>query len=168
VLLPDPVVCFAGARYAQEQQVHVDAHANLVLVEWLTAGRIGAGERWQMAAYTSRLKIWRDDRLILHDALVVTPEDGELAQRMGRFNCLALVILVGAALRAGAAHLAGAIGSAPAGRQSRLLLSAASLDSDGTLIRVVGLSVEQVGTFLRQHLGFVSSLLGDDPWGCRW
>ena len=46
VLLPDPVTCFAGSRYTQEQHVRMHAGASLVLVDWLTAGRVGSGERW--------------------------------------------------------------------------------------------------------------------------
>jgi urease accessory protein len=48
------------------------------------------------------------------------------------------------------------------------LLSAAPLGEDGVLLRLAGVSVEQVGATLQQHLGIVSALLGDDPWACRW
>jgi hypothetical protein len=49
------------------------------------------------------------------------------------------------------------------------LMSAAPLaGGDGALLRVAGLSVEHVGRTLRQVLNFVPSLLGDDPWSCRW
>jgi len=33
---------------------------------------------------------------------------------------------------------------------------------------VAGRSVEQVGCRLRQMLGFVPALLGDDPWSRKW
>jgi urease accessory protein len=171
VLLPDPVTCFAGSRYFQEQHIDMERAASLVLVDWLTAGRVGSGERWQFTEYRSRTFIRREGRLVLHDGLVLAPDDGDVASRMGRFNCLALAVVLGPALRATAARLAGSIGSAPAPRHADLLLSAAPLgpgSSDGVVLRMAGVSVEQVGAALRQHLNVVPSLLGDDPWGCKF
>ena len=168
VLFPDPVTCFAGSRYVQEQHIRMEPAANLVLVDWLTAGRVGSGERWQFTEYRSRTFVWRADRLVLHDGLVLAPEDGDLAGRMGRFNCLALAVVSGPALRATATRLAGSIGSAPAPRRAELLLSAAPLGDDGVVLRIAGVSVEQVGAALRQHLSVVTSLLGDDPWSCKF
>jgi urease accessory protein len=168
VLLPDPVTCFAGSSYTQEQHVHMSAGANLVVVDWLTAGRIGSGERWQFDSYRSQTRIWRGDRLILHDGLVLSADDGELASRLDRFNCLASAVLCGPALKTTAVRLAGALGSAAVPRRADLLISAAPLGEDGVVLRVAGLSVEHVGTALRQYLAIVPTLLGDDPWACRW
>ena len=139
-----------------------------MLVDWLTAGRVGSGERWQFDEYRSRTRVWRGDRLVLHDGLVLAPEDGDLASRMDRFNCLAMAVLLGPALRATAARLAGSLGSAPAPRRADLLLSAAPLGDDGVVLRIAGVSVEQVGAALRQYLSVVPSLLGDDPWSCKF
>ena len=168
VLLPDPVVCFAGSRYTQEQHVHLADGANLVLVDWLTAGRIGSGERWQFDEYRSHTRIWRGERLVLHDGLVLSPEHGILAERMDRFTCLAMAVLSGPALRTTAAQLAGSLGSAAVPKRADLLVSAAPLGDDGVLLRVAGVSVEQVGAALRQYLAVVPSLLGDDPWACKF
>jgi urease accessory protein len=76
VLLPDPVVCFAGSRYTQDQHVQIADGASLVLVDWLTAGRIRPGERWQFDEYRSHTRIWRGERLVLHEGLVLSPEHG--------------------------------------------------------------------------------------------
>ena len=168
VLLPDPVTCFAGSRYIQEQRIHLDAAANLVLVDWLTAGRVGSGERWRFDEYRSRTLIWRGGGLVLHDGLTLAPGDGDLAGRLDRFNCLATAVVLGPALRATAARLAGSLGAAPVVRRADLLLSAAPLCEDGVVVRVAGVSVEQVGATLRQHLSVVVSLLGDDPWSCKF
>lgn len=164
VLLPDPVTCFAGARYRQKQHVRMAPGSNLLLVDWLTGGRIRSGERWQFHEYSNQTMIWRDERLALHDSLRLTPDDGDLAARMDRFNCLALVVICGPSLRAAAQHLVGTFGSGPVTRRPDLLLSSAPLDDDGALLRMAGLSVEEVGAVLRQHLSFIPSLLGDDPW----
>jgi urease accessory protein len=167
-LLPDPVTCFAGARYTQEQRICLEASANLVFVDWLTAGRIASGERWQFHGYRSRTFLWRADRLIWHDALTLDPGDGDVPDRMGRFNCLAVAVATGPAFETTAARLVGAIGSAPATRRADMLLSAAPLDDEGVVLRVAGSSTEAVAETLRQHLNIVPSLLGDDPWSRKW
>jgi urease accessory protein len=169
VLLPDPITAFAGSRYSQEQHVHLDAGGSLVLVDWLTAGRVASGERWQFDGYTNRTFVRRAGTLLLHEAVSLSPADGDVAARMNRFNCTATVVMTGPAVRAAAVRVAGEIGSSPVSRRSDLLMSAAPLaGGDGALLRVAGLSVEHVGRTLRQVLNFVPSLLGDDPWSCRW
>ncbi len=168
VLLPDPVTPFAHARYAQEQRIEITAGANLVAVDWMTAGRMSAGERWQFTSYASRTWLRREGRVILHDATCLTPEDGDVAARLGRFNCLAWAVAIGPALRSAAVRLAGSLAGAPVPKGADLLFSAAPLEDDGVLLRVAGLSAQRVGAVLRQHLNFLPSMLGDDPWAARW
>jgi urease accessory protein len=71
-------------------------------------------------------------------------------------------------VRATATQLAGSLGSAPVPKRANLLISAAPLGDDGVLVRVAGISVEQVGAALRQYLAIVPALLGDDPWACKF
>jgi urease accessory protein len=170
VLLPDPVTAFSGSRYVQEQHVELDDAASLVLVDWLTAGRIASGERWQFDGYTSRTFVRRSGTLLLHDAVSLTPAHGSIAGRMNRFNCVATVIVTGPAVQAAAARLDGELNTAPLARQADMLMSAAPLAGadKGMLLRLAGLSVEHVGGMLRRLLNFVPSLLGDDPWSCKW
>lgn len=168
VLMPDPVTCFAGSRYAQEQHVQLQPTASLVLVDWLTAGRIGAGERWAFHEYCSHTQVWRAGALILHDGLHLSPEDGDLAERMDRFNCLATVVLTGPELQTTAARLLGSLAAASVPRRADMLVSGAPLGRDGLVLRVAGLSVEHVGASLRQYLSVVPALLGDDPWACKF
>jgi urease accessory protein len=172
VLLPDPVTPFAGSSYRQEQHIDLSSRANLVAIDWMTAGRVGSGERWQFTSYASRTWLRRDGRLILHDATLLAGDDlnnvGDVARRMGRFNCLAWAIVIGPAVRAAARRLAGSLGEAPVPKRADVLLSAAPLEDDGMLLRVAGTSAQQVGGVLKQHLSFLPSLLGDDPWTARW
>jgi len=170
VLLPDPVTAFSDSRYVQEQHVDLDESASLVLVDWLTAGRIASGERWQFDGYTSRTFVRRSGTRLVHDAVSLTPADGSIAGRMNRFNCMATAIVTGPAVQAAAARLDGELNTAPLARQADLLMSAAPLagGDKGTVLRLAGLSVEQVGGMLRHLLNFVPALLGDDPWSCKW
>jgi urease accessory protein len=79
-----------------------------------------------------------------------------------------MAVLSGPAVRATATQLAGSLGSAPVPKRANLLISAAPLGDDGVLVRVAGISVEQVGAALRQYLAIVPALLGDDPWACKF
>ena len=167
VLLPDPVTPFAGSSYRQAQHIDLSPRANLVAIDWMTAGRVSSGERWQFTSYESGTWLRRDGRVILHDATLLIDADGNVAQRMGRFNCLAWAIVIGPAVRAAALRLAGSLGEAPAPKRADLLLSAAALEEDGVLLRVAGTSAQQVSSVLKQQLNFVPSLLGDDPWRIR-
>jgi len=164
VLLPDPVTPFAASSYSQEQRIDLDADANLIAVDWMTAGRVSFGERWQFTSYESRTWIRRSGRVVLHDATLLSPEDGDVAARMGRFNCVAWAVAIGPALRANAMRLTGALDGAAVPKRADLLLSVAPLAEDGVLLRVAGTSAQQVGAVLKQHLSFLPSLLGDDPW----
>jgi urease accessory protein len=53
-------------------------------------------------------------------------------------------------------------------RRADLLLSAAPLGEDGVVVRLAGVSAEQVGSALKQYLAMVPTLLGDDPWACKF
>jgi urease accessory protein len=168
VLLPDPVTPFAGSQYTQEQHIDLSPSAGLIAVHWMTAGRISSGERWQFTSYASRTWLRRNGRVILHDATRLGPDDGSVAARMSRFNCLAWAVVLGPQVRAAALRLAGSLGNAPVPRHADVLISAAPLEDDGVLLRIAGTSAQQVGAVLKQHLNFVPALLGDDPWAARW
>src|SRR5262245_15454621 len=50
-VLPDPVVCFAGADFVQTQEYELSRSASLVMVDWFTSGRHASGERWAFKRY---------------------------------------------------------------------------------------------------------------------
>jgi urease accessory protein len=168
VVVPDPVVCFAGSRYRQVQRVDLAEGAGLVLVDWLSSGRRASGERWAFEDYVSRMVVRHGGRLALHDATTLRASDGDLATRIGRFDVLALVVIAGSAIRAETSALVTRASQQPIVRRSDELVSVTALGEVGCVARVAGRSVEQVGRRLRQLLGFVPALLGDDPWSRKW
>jgi urease accessory protein len=171
LVLPDPTVCFAGAAFDQAQHVDVEAHASLVLMDWMTAGRRASGERWAFDRYASRLTVRYDGHVVLADALLLSPDQGPLAGRIGRFECLCLIVLVGAAVREHAASAIQQIGQTDVRTRADLLTSAAPLGSTGDagcVIRMAGVSAEAVGRAARDYLSFVPGLLGDNPWARKW
>jgi urease accessory protein len=168
VVVPDPVVCFAASSYRQTQCVNLADGARLVLVDWISSGRRAAGERWVFDEYVSRTIVRSNGRLVLHDATALRSADGDLATRMGRFDVLALLLIVGEAMRSEWTALVSRIDCAPIVRGADQLVAAAPLGETGCAVRVAGRSVEQVGRCLRLMLGFVPALLADDPWSRKW
>ena len=169
ILAPDPIQCFADSIYEQRQEFHLDTSAGLVLVDWLSAGRTARGERWAFRRFESRNEVFiGSDRLLL-DSLRLDSDDGPIAAayRMGRFNCLATVVLAGAPLGGYAARLVESVASEPLARHSSLVASASSL-GQGAVLRFAGTSVEQVTALIARHLSFVRDLLDDDPWARKW
>jgi urease accessory protein len=171
LVLPDPTVCFRGASFEQTQTVDVQRSGSIVLMDWMTAGRRASGERWLFDRYASRLTIRYDGRVVFHDALLLSPSEGPLAERMGRFDCVCLIVLVGVALRVHAASACNGIAGLETSRRAELLTAAAPLGPNGEagcVIRMAGRSVEEVGRAARTWLHFVPGLLGDDPWARKW
>ena len=167
-VLPDPVSCFAGARYEQHIDIELeDDQATLVLVDALTCGRASRGERWAFSRYASRTRVSRAGRLILHDATLLDPRHGELPARMGRFEALATVFAIGPRsqeVRAGVLAAA----TAPPGKEASRLASATALAPDAAIGRLAASSAQEAIAVIRALVGPVARELGDDPFARRW
>jgi urease accessory protein len=171
IVWPDPVVCFADSRYDQRQAFALERGASLVVVDGMTSGRRGSGERWRFDRYTSRLTVSYDGRLVLADAVALSADEGMLASRMGRFDVLCTVAVVCEAddpLHAEADRMLAAIRSQPLERRADLLVGGAPLGGGGCVVRLAGRSAEDVGRAVTGLLSFVPRLLGDDPWARKW
>ena len=164
VAAPDPIVCYAGAAYDQTQHFDLSEGASLLLVDWLTAGRVACGERWAFRRYTTRTEIMHQGRRVLLDALRLDPSDGPLPEQFGRCNVLALVVVWGPRLAHWAKRLLAEISAAPVHKRADQWISASPLANHGVLVRMAGVSVEQVGLRLRNHLRFLADILEEDPW----
>jgi len=167
-VLPDPVSCFAGARYEQHIEIQLeDDEATLVLVDALTCGRASRGERWAFSRYASRTRVWRAGRLILLDATLLDPLHGDLLARMGRFDAMATVLAVGPRSREVGAAILAAAASSP-GKGASRLASATTLGPDATMGRLAASSAREAIAAIRELVGAVASQLGDDPFARRW
>jgi urease accessory protein len=173
VSLPDPVVCFAESRFEQEQTFDLAGDAALVALDWVTSGRRESGERCSFAHYCSRLVVRVDGRLMMHDALALRREDGDLAGRLDRFDVLAVAVVVGEHVMAHGHTLLADAGRGVVEKRPQQIVVASPLEDRrvgtvGVILRVAGRSVEEVGRTLRESLAFVPDLLGDDPWARKW
>jgi urease accessory protein len=169
VVAPDPVSCFAGARYEQRQRVDVRRGGALVVVDWLTSGRRCRGERWEMAGYASRLDVDFDGQHVLADAWRLSPDDGPLDSpfRLGRFHCAAALVLIGSRFADAGGRLLADTARLPIVPDAPLL-EAGSPIPHGTVLRLLGETPEQVGRRLADRLSFLASQLGEAPWSRKW
>jgi len=167
-VVPDPIVCFAGAHFTQIQLYDLSENASLVLVDWMTSGRHASGERWAFDHYSSRIDIRRAGRLLLHDAIVLCGTDGSIAERLGAFDATLTAVITGPVLGEAASEIVRTIASAPISVLDTPVLSAWPLRDGGAMIRMCGRSTEAVSAAIRRQLSFLPSLLGDDPWSRKW
>jgi urease accessory protein len=169
VLAPDAIQAFAGSRYCQRQEFHLTSNAGLVLLDWFTSGRAARGERWAFDNFQSRNDVFIDERCVFVDSILLNPDAGAMASphRVGRFNCFAMLLLIGAPMRETATHLITEISSRPVERNAALLCSASPVQ-DGVVLRIASEEVESVSRELKNHLAFLAAFLGDDPWARKW
>jgi urease accessory protein len=168
VIWPDPVVCFQGSRYEQRQHVELETDAALVMVDTVTAGRHGSGERWRFDGYSNRLTVQYGGRPVLCDAQHLSPSDGEVATRMGRYEVLCTAVVIGRQLHTRIETIQHTISRRSLERNADTLVASAPVGDAGCIVRVAGRSTETVGRVVREYLSFVPCLLGDDPWARKW
>lgn len=168
-LAPDPIQAFAGSLYCQRQQFHLQSGCGLVLVDWICGGRCARGERWAFTRFQSRNEIYIGQQRLLIDSLLLEPADGPLNEphRLGRFNCLALVVIIGQPLQEAASRLLAEINALAISRQAPLVCGASPI-ADGVLMRLAGEGAEPVGAQIHRHLSFLPRFLADDPWSRKW
>lgn len=169
VLAPDPVQCFAGSSYEQRQHFILAPTANLLLVDWMSAGRTACGERWNFRCYSSRNEIERDGQTILMDSLLLNSSHDALEGKFrgGPFNCFATVCLFGPQLAGLARDILDWSAAQPVSPQSSLLV-AVSPRQEGAILRLAGTSTEEVGLAIHARIMLVRQLLEDDPWARKW
>jgi urease accessory protein len=166
-VVPDPTVCFTGARYAQTFDLRLASGASLVFVDLVTSGRDASGERWAFTHYTSALRVCVDGRARVDERWLLDPAHGPLPERLGRFNALASVLLLGPALASAREALASQVAALPVSSRAALIPSVSPLGTDGLLLRAAAVSVEELLRATRGWLSFLPPLLGDDPWARR-
>lgn len=169
IYAPDPVQAFADSTYIQRQEFHLASDAGLVLLDWLSAGRSECGERWAFRHYRSRNDVFVNGERRVVDSLRLDSSDTQLssAHRMGRYQCIAMLLLVGPSLAADASRIHALVAEMPVPRRGSLVVSASSI-TEGVLLRAAGETVELVRHELHRHLAFVADRLGDDPFARKW
>ena len=179
-VVPDPVVCFADARYEQAIEIELAPAASLWLIDGYSCGRSARGERWAFSRYASRTTIVRAGARSIVDATRLDPMEGPLALRMGRFDVVLSLLVVGprfAGVReamlsrwsspAGLGARAEADSGAPA-RGDSVLVAVSPLGSDACILRVAAERFESASRTLRSSFAALAAVLGDDPFARKW
>jgi urease accessory protein len=167
-LVPDPVSCFAGARYAQSTDIALeDDRASLVLVDAFTCGRAARGERWAFERYASRTHVSRAGRQIVLDAVLLDPAHGDLASRMSPFEAFGTVLAVGPRVAQVRERVLASAAGAPQPDALRLQ-SANAIAQDVAIGRIAARSAAELSATLRALLSPLAGELGDDPFARRW
>jgi urease accessory protein len=164
-IVPDPVVCFAGAKYTQDIEIDLAPGASLVLFDGYTCGRGARGERWEFARYASRTHISRGGLSILVDATRLDQAHGPVADRMGRFGVVLSLVTIGprfARVRdAILTHAMPPRGDAP-------IAASSPLGADGAILRVAADHTESASRMFRSSFVALAHVLGDDPFARKW
>jgi len=165
-VVPDPTVCFAGARYRQRTEVRLAPGAGAVVVDVLAAGRSARNERWAFRSYSGELVLWMSDRPVVHERTLLDQEHGPVAERLGRFDVLCTILLAGELLHTARTSLASSLAVAPLHPRADAVEQANDV-GDALVVRLAAVSLEQALRTVRERLAFLPELLGDDPWARR-
>ena len=166
-LVPDPVVCFAGAQYCQQTAVSVAPGGSLLLLDGYTCGRSARGERWDFASFSSRTTVTRDGVRAFVDAIRLDAVHGRISERMGRFDVVLSLVALGPRFAGVRAAMLRA--PAPVPFSGAAATTAASpLGADGALVRVAAECFESASRSLHASFTELAALLGDDPFARKW
>jgi urease accessory protein len=166
VLLPDPVVCFEGASYQQRVDVDLAPTASAILFDGYTCGRGARDEKWKFRHYGSRTTLARGGRVSFIDAVQLDPAQGSISARMGRFEVVLSLFVIGPRV---AAVRESILRDAPRpGRDAPAIAAVSPVGSDGAILRAAGVSFEETSRLFRSSFTIMTELLGDDPFARKW
>jgi urease accessory protein len=165
-IIPDPVVCFAGARYEQRIDISLAPTASLLLFDGYTSGRAARGERWQFAHFESRTTIARGGVPAFIDAARLDPAQGSIVERMDRYQVVVSLVAMGP--RFGSVRDVMLLPLAAPSSADSAVVAASPVGVDGAVMRVAADSFENASRALRPSFGALARVLGDDPFARKW
>lgn len=158
LLVPDAIVPYRGATFAQQTHVALTGASTLVLCDVVTAGRVAHGERWDATRIDTALRIEVDGVARVVDRIVI--EDGA---RLQRFEALATAVLLGPRVREAAAEQLAALPPV-----TRALIVSGSPIAGGAMFRVAGARVEDVIALTRALVSPACRACNEVPWARKW
>ncbi len=76
---PEPFIPHAGARYAQQNHLHVAKGARLMFFEWLAPGRVARGEVFQYEELCWDTDVWWGSDLVARERYAIRAEGESLS-----------------------------------------------------------------------------------------
>ncbi|KAG6851217.1 hypothetical protein H0H93_015227 [Arthromyces matolae] len=174
LLLPDPVTCFRSASYNQTQKFYLSENASIVVLDWITSGRMSMGEEWAFSRYYSANEVWVEGKRVAKDVMLLDhTEEGigeapsrKMSDRLKPYSCYAMVILCGPIAETTIEHLNvlyDQITIFKAKAPADMLWSLSLMTSGpGAIIRVAGKETETVKRWLAQELVQLQAVVGRD------
>lgn len=193
-VLPDPTQIFRDAVFRQTQVIDLARDASCVIVDWLTAGRIGYGnERWAFEEADVRTRVRVDGQVVVVEAMRLSGREDDviggesLADRMGSINVFASLVMLGPRVESlGADCLAWARAKAKRAMAERgaawvrdpeakdgFFVSGSEIPARanehgrGIVLRFFATDAERVNDALREILAPLSEQLGAPPYDER-
>ncbi|KAI8835341.1 UreD urease accessory protein-domain-containing protein [Chytridium lagenaria] len=190
-ILPDPVVPFADSSFSQTQTIYLDSvSSSLVLLDWVSAGRVSRGEAWDFKRYESRVSVrlgtrdgpelFRDVWLLEDDETDNSPHRSFLA-RVRPYKCLATLLLLGPrasslAISARKAFEKVKVSKQRPGQMQEVIWSLSPVQhfsaSDyvevdegkvfGVVVRIAGMGALEVREFVKERLVGLEDEIGED------
>ncbi len=168
-IVPDPVVCFAGARYRQTVDVDLAPRGSLVLFDAYTCGRSARGERWRFDSYSSKSTVLRHGRRVILDSVRLDSHPGAIAERMGAFEAFLTLVALGERFRSvREAILSVASPGVSAAAAGRAIVAASPVGEGGAVLRVAATCFESAARIFRSSFAALAEALGDDPFARKW
>jgi len=174
-LLPDPVTCFRSASYNQTQIFHLSKNASLVVLDWLTSGRMSMGEEWAFSRYYSANEVWVEGQRIAKDVMLLEDQHVDstakvssrnLGDRLAPYSCYATVMLHGPLVQSTIQDIAAQydeIAIFKTTGPAEMVWSLSPMTSgSGAIVRVAGKETESVKTWLSQALVALQETVGID------
>ncbi|KAF9474102.1 UreD-domain-containing protein [Pholiota conissans] len=174
LLLPEPVTCFRGALYNQYQRFHIQDNGSVVILDWITSGRMSMGEDWAFSHYYSVNEIFHNGRRIAKDVMLLDTKDLNLKipdrplnDRLQPYSCYAMLILYGPQIQSVIAEITlkyNQLSVFKSKTPAPLIWSLSPIDPTnlGVVIRIGGRETEMVKEWLKDALSGLKRIVGLD------
>ena len=168
ISIPDPTVCFVGIPVKQTQKFDLESGASLLMLDTFHCGRQASGERWLFDRFRNRIEVRRKGHPVFMESLLLDERAGKISERISRFNVFSLILMLGPRFEEDGKLLLSSQSDQPIGSRVDLIVTASPLSTEGVMVRIAGVSTEEVSKALRRFLHFVPEKLGDNPWARKW
>ncbi len=83
--IPEPFIPHAGARYAQQTEIHLHPSASLMFFDWIAPGRVAMGEVFSYQELRWEMDLTLDETLIARERYHLRPDDHSLEALKAKF-----------------------------------------------------------------------------------
>ena len=84
--IPEPFIPHAGARYAQQTEIHLHPTASLLFFDWIAPGRVAMGEVFAYEHLRWELDLVLDEKVVARERYHLRPDDHSLEALRAKFT----------------------------------------------------------------------------------